>query len=140
MLSPHLGFWWSIWIYRDVESWSYQAFAAVLLTPALLYMTVMALCSDEPGTVNSWRTYFYDRHRLLFSLGLAVFLSIPLRQLAVLDFETLEFGSQLPMSRLPISGTFFALMVCGAISSNERLHTVLAVAAAAVVAIDFVTL
>lgn len=140
MLSPHFGFWWSIWIYRDVEPWSYQAFVVVLLTPALLYMTVTILCSDDPSSVSCWRRYFFERRRLIFSLGLAVFMSIPLRQLVVLGESALDFGSQLPMSRLPAAGSFLALMVCGVISSNERLHAALAVTAAVVVALDFASL
>ena len=53
MLSPHLGFWWSIWIYRGVESWSFQAFVAVLLTPALMYMTVTAQYVGNPSSDES---------------------------------------------------------------------------------------
>lgn len=140
MLSPHLAFWWSIWIYRDVEPWSFQAFVAVLLTPALLYMTVTTLCSDEPRSVDSWRTYFFERRRLMFSLGLAVFFSIPLRQLVVLGSGALSLDGQLPMSRLPVAGFFLVIMVGGLVSSNERFHSVLAVAAAGVVVLDFASL
>ena len=56
LLSIHLGFWWAIWIYREIDPWTFRAFGAVMLTPALLYLTVSTIVSDSPCTIESWRT------------------------------------------------------------------------------------
>ena len=77
LLSMHLGFWWAIWIYREIDPWTFRSFAAVMLTPGLMYLTVSTLVSDSPTSIESWRTHFHTRHRTFFSLYLATVLSIP---------------------------------------------------------------
>ncbi len=71
LLIAHLSFWWAIWIYREIDPWTFRGFAAVMLTPALLYLTVARLVSDRPAAIESWRTHFYAQHRVFYSLFLA---------------------------------------------------------------------
>ncbi len=136
LLPIHLGFWWAMWAYREVDAWTFRGFAAVMLTPALLFLTVTILVSDSPGTVESWRERFYSRHRVFFSLFLVALLSIPLRQFAVL-------GSPLPS---PETGAplFFAppillIGAIGAFTSRERIHEMLALIAAATLLVVYAT-
>ncbi len=136
LLPMHLGFWWNMWAYRQVDAWTFRGFAAVMLTPALLFLTVTILVSDSPGTVESWRERFYSRHRIFFSLLLLAFLSIPLRQFAVL-------GSPLPSSGigapLYFSPPILLVVAIGAFTSKERIHRVLVLIFAATVSVVYAT-
>ena len=132
LLAGHLGFWWAIWIYRDVDPWTFSGFAAVMLTPALLYLTVSALVSDRPAMVESWRTHFFARHRVFFSLFLALTGSGPLRQFAVLGHVDAPFiqGAVPPMFLVFLIPM---IAVTGIVASNERIHALLVLVAAGLV-------
>ena len=140
LLSIHLGFWWAIWIYREIDPWTFRAFGAVMLTPALLYLTVSTLVSDSPATIESWRTHFYARHRIFFSLYLATLLSIPLRQFAVLGdagAPLVEGGPALPV---PLVFVGLLAAVAGIVLTNERSHGLLAVISAGILLFNFARL
>ena len=62
LLLIHLGFWWAIWAYREVDAWTFRGFAAVMLAPALLYLTGTILVSDSPADVESWKDRFYAQN------------------------------------------------------------------------------
>ncbi len=133
LLPFHLGFWWVLWAYRDVDPWTFPGFAAAMLTPALMYLTVTVLVSDSPGTVESWRERFYSRHRVFFSLFFATLLSSPLRQYAVL-------GSPQPSPELATASSALLLLLIlpiGAYTDNERIHQILAPLAAATTLIAY---
>ncbi len=126
LLFAHLDFWWTIWIYREIDPWTFTGFAVVMLTPALLFLTVSSLVSDSPTTIASWRTHFYARHRVFFSLYLATICSIPLRQLIVLGDASaphVEGLPALPVASLMLVG--LAIPVLGIITRNERAHAFL---------------
>ncbi len=137
LLAMHLGFWWAMWAYREVAAWTFRGFAAAMLSPILLYLTVTILVSDSPGTVESWRERFYSRRRVFFPLFLVMLLSAPLRQFAVL-------GSAELSPEVGAAPYFFGppLLLVGAIGSftdKERIHQVLVVIAAAVVLVSYLT-
>ena len=136
LLPIHLGFWWNMWAYRQVDAWTFRGFAAVMLTPILLFLTVTILVSDSPGTVESWRERFYSRHRVFFSLFLVALLSRLLRQFAVL-------GSPLPSPEtgvaLFIGPPLLLIAAIGAFTSKERVHEMLALIGAAVVWVAYAT-
>ena len=135
LLPIHLGFWWAIWAYREVDAWTFRGFAAVMLTPVLLFLTVTILVSDSPGTVESWRERFYSRHRVFFSLFLVALLSRALRQFAVL-------GRALPSpetTALFIGPPLLLIAAIGAFTSKERVHEMLALIGAAVVRVAYAT-
>lgn len=127
LLAIHLGFWWAIWIYREVDPWTFRGFASVMLTPALLYLTVSTLVSDSPAAIESWRTHFYARHRIFFSLYAATLLSIPFRQFAVLGDAFAPLISGLPPTASPL--LFLAVPMVGIVATNERIHALLVVIA-----------
>ncbi len=136
LLAIHLGFWWAIWAYREVDPWTFRGFAAAMLTPILLYLTVTILVSDNPGTVESWRERFYSRHRVFFPLFFVTLLSAPLRQFAVLGSAQISPEVGVPYFFGPL------LLLVGAIGSftdRERIHQVLVVIAAAVVLVSYAT-
>ena len=123
----HLGFWWAIWSYREVDHWTFRGFASVMLTPALMYLAVNTLVSDNPAAIESWRTHFYARHRIFFALYGAAFLSIPLRQFIVLGDAALPYVEGqpgVPLYALPI---IFLIPVIGIVATSERIHAVLVV-------------
>ena len=136
LLPIHLGFWWAMWAYREVDAWTFRGFAAAMLTPALLYLTVTVLVSDSPGTVESWRERFYSRHCVFFSLFFLMLLSSPLRQFAVL-------GSPLPSPGAGAPLVFGLLLIpvaaIGAITDKERIHQVLVLIAAATALVSYAT-
>ncbi len=126
LLFAHMDFWWTIWIYREIDPWTFTGFAVVMLTPALLFLTVSSLVSDSPTTIGSWRTHFYARHRVFFSLYLATVSSIPLRQLIVLGDAPGLYVEGLPallVAALMLVG--LAIPVLGIITTNERAHAFL---------------
>ncbi len=136
LIPIHLGFWWAMWAYREVDAWTFRGFAAVMLTPVLLFLTVTILVSDSPGTVESWRERFYSRHRVFFSLFLVALLSRLLREFAVL-------GSALPSpetgAALFIGPPLLLIAAIGAFTSKERVHEMLALIGAAVVWVAYAT-
>ncbi len=126
LLPMHLGFWWNMWAYREVDAWTFRGFAAVMLSPILMFLTVTILVSDSPGTVESWRERFYSRHRVFFSLFCVTLLAGALRQFTVL-------GSLLPAtgSLLNFVPLLLVLGAIGAFTSKERIHQMIALIAGA---------
>lgn len=123
LLFAHMDFWWTIWIYREIDPWTFTGFAVVMLTPALLFLTVNSLVSDSPTTIASWRAHFYANRRVFFSLYLALVCSIPLRQLTVLGDASAPQVEALPglaVAALMLAG--LAIPVLGIITTNERAH------------------
>jgi hypothetical protein len=123
LLFAHMDFWWAIWMYRKIDPWTHTDFAMIMLTPALLFLTVSTLVSDSPTEIASWRTHFYAKHRVFFSLYLATVSSIPLRQVIVLgDLSppSVEGLSPLLVVALMLIGPL--IPVLGIITTNERVH------------------
>lgn len=140
LMLGHLGFWWAIWTYREIDLWTFRGFASVMLTPALLYLAVSTLVSDDPTKIESWRAHFYARRRIFFALVLATFLSIPLRQFAVLGdagAPLIGGGRTIPQ---PIVLAFLLIPVVGIVTTSERIHAVLIVIAAGIALINFASL
>jgi hypothetical protein len=123
LLFAHMDFWWTMWSYREIDPWTFTGFALIMLTPALLFLTVSSLVTDSPNTIESWRTHFYARHRVFFSLYLATVCSIPLRQLIVLGDASAPHVAGLPsLSVVLLMLVGLAVPVLGIITSNERAH------------------
>jgi hypothetical protein len=136
LLPIHLGFWWALWAYREVDPWTFRGFAAAMLTPVLLYLTVTILVSDSPSTVESWRERFYSRHRVFFSLVFVTLLSSPLRQFAVLGSPRPSPGVGTPV----VAGLLLLLIgAIGAFTGKERIHQMLALIAAATALVSYAT-
>ncbi len=140
LLAIHLGFWWAIWIYREVDPWTFRGFASVMLTPALLYLTVSTLVSDSPAAIESWRTHFYERRRIFFSLYLAVFLSVPLRQFAVLGDASMPLSEAGPGPSILLVLGALLIALAGIVATNERIHALLVVIASGFWLVNFARL
>jgi hypothetical protein len=140
LLPIHLGFWWAVWIYREIDPWTFGGFAAVMLTPAFLYLTVSTLVSDRPDTIESWRTHFYARHRIFFSLYLATGLSIPFRQFTLLGDAGAPLVEGVPPLSLPLLFVVLLIPVTGIVATSERIHAILAVTAATLAFFNFSSL
>jgi hypothetical protein len=123
LLFAHMVFWWTIWIFREIDPWTFTGFAVVMLTPALLFLTVSSLVSDDPITIPSWRTHFYASHRVFFSLYLATVCSIALRQLIVVGEGSVPQVDGVPalLVALMFAGGL-AVPALGIITTNERAH------------------
>ena len=127
LLFAHMDFWWTIWVYREVEPWTFTGFAAVMLTPAFLFLTATTLVSDSPLAITSWRTHFYAKHRAFFALYFATVCSIPLRQLVVLGDASLPRVEGLPGLALgTILFAGLAVPLIGVVTANERAHALVA--------------
>ena len=139
LLAIHLGFWWAIWTYREVDPWTFRGFAAVMLTPALLFMTVSTLVSDSPAAIESWRTHFYARHRIFFSLYIAVLLSVPFRQFVVLG-NAMAPITGVPAPSVPLLLGVLLIPLIGIVATNERIHALLVVIASGLWLVNFAQL
>ena len=124
LLFAHMDFWWTIWSYREIDPWTFSGFAVVMLTPALLFLTVNSLVSDSPTTITSWRTHFYAGHRVFFSLYWATVCSIPLRQLALLG-DASAYVEGLPSLTVAVMLVGPAIPLLGIFTRNERAHAFL---------------
>jgi hypothetical protein len=110
-----------------------------MLTPALLFMAVSTLVSDSPAAIQSWRTHFYARHRIFFSLYIAALLSIPFRQFAVLGHAMAPItGAPTPAVPLLLGGLLIPLI--GIAATNERIHAFLVVIASGLWILNFAQL
>jgi hypothetical protein len=124
---------WAFWSYSNA-AWTYPSYIAALLTPTIQYFLAAILVPGEPDEVSSWRDHYFSVRRRFFVglcvLGLAgslsntVLVSMPLQHPARLG----QVG-------------ILAIGVAGLISSNPRVHAVLAVTSLiAVVAFGIVVL
>ena len=111
---------------RGVDTWTFRGFAAVMLSPALLYLTVGRLVSDRPAAIESWRTHFYAQHRVFYSLFLATVLTVPLRQFAVLGDAGATLIEGTPAPHLPVLAALL-IGVTGIVATSERVHALLIV-------------
>lgn len=110
----HVIYWWSMWAYRDIESWSLLSFAFVLLVPALLFMSSSALVPTYAQNVSSWDQHFYTVRRWYFATRALIVVFASLRTWLLLD-----------TTPPPISGLILVACVAGFVSSNRSLHAVL---------------
>ena len=139
MVAAPIQFWWAIWTYHEIDSWTFRGFASVMLTPALMYLTVNTLVSDNPSATESWRAHFFARRRVIFSLFLAFVLSIVLRQFVVLGDVGRPLVAGGPGSLL-FALPYVAVGCVGLVTGKEWVHRLLSVGVAGMFLLSFVTL
>ena len=66
--------WWAVWSLRDVQ-WNAFRFLWALAIPALIYVRVGALVSQDPSSQSSWRDHYYASRVPFFGIGLAIMLN-----------------------------------------------------------------
>lgn len=120
-----VNYWWTIFQLRGREQWLFFEFVALLLAPILFYLQAVVLF-PEPGRLEEgfdFRGYFYDQHRVFFTLMAGV---------AALNFLYSYggiFGVGSSATPLSVASMVFTLgvMVGGAITDSEIYHGALAV-------------
>ena len=125
-LGTALAFW-NLWSFREAL-WTLHRFAITLAIPSSLYFVSCALIPEQPGSVASWRTYYFSARRRVFAGYVAVSVSIFLASATVLGIPPLH----------PIHGTQMlglSVGVAGFCLASERVHAALAVLALAMQAV-----
>lgn len=111
----HLQMWWSFWMMRVVQDWTYTGFAFVLLGPALLVVASHVLLPEMiDGTIDAEKHY-YDTRGVFFCL-LAAAGAWALMLEAVMGLRSLI----VPLRAVQLVG--IALMLLCAWSPNRRVH------------------
>jgi len=117
MIGLHLQMWWSFWMMRGVQEWTYTGFAFVLLGPATLVIASHVLLPElVDGTIDAERHY-YDTRTVFFGL-LAVAGVWALLIESVMGLRSLIVAFRL----LQVFG--IGMMVVCAWSANRRVHAV----------------
>jgi len=119
LLSVTIASWWHIWWYRDAI-WNPTRFLALLFIPSIIYLRAAILLSNQPHSVSSWRTHYYNVRRpffLLQVLGMCNYIAAP----------WVIIGVQLTATELIGSAFFTTFAVVAAFSDRPRLHEILAV-------------
>jgi hypothetical protein len=116
----HVIYWWSLWAYRDAQSWNLISFASILLTAGLLFVCSSALAPTYSRNVSSWEEHFFTVRPWFFAAQSLLRVAVGIRAWLLLDVTPLQ-------SLYPLSGPLLAACLMGLLSSNRRLHAVLAV-------------
>lgn len=115
MIGLHLQMWWSFWMMRGVQEWTYTGFAFVLLGPATLVIASHVLLPElVDGTIDV-RKHYYDTHTVFFGLLAAA------GAWALLIEAVMGLRSLVVMFRL-VQVFGIGLMVLCAWSTNRRVH------------------
>ncbi len=119
-LTNPMTFWWSIWRFRDVETWNIASFMLALAWPIVLYLQVAGRVTRQPELVTDWRAPFYDQRRWFFGANICLqFIAGGLAQLRGAGAATGPFG----ISRV----IFLALSIVGFATDNARIHGLIVV-------------
>lgn len=120
-LANPVFYWWSLWGLREItEFWNFWTYLLALLGPAIMYLQMTSLVSDQPNEISNWREHFYSQRQWFFVLNallaiVAIFLSLT----AYTD-----------TTRGIISASayflFFILSLMGVFSDNPRIHAFIA--------------
>ena len=109
---------WIFWSYRDA-SWTLPGFVLVLSSPALIYFNACTLIPDNPGGVQSWKSYYYSVRRRFF-IGLVCWIFVASAGATVI----LQMPWSHPGRLSQTAGLIVSVL--GAVSESHRVHSVLA--------------
>lgn len=118
----HVNSWFTLWAYRDQVSWTVLQLLLLVSVPVLLYLAShvsVPEIAEHSSARHEMRTYYYERHRLLFTL-----LALPVA--ITLASEYLLLGEQVFSINNALRLAGLALLCLGAISGNERVHVAIA--------------
>ena len=119
LLFQHVLLWWSLWAYRDVESWNLVTFGVALLAPGLLFVCSSTLAPSYSSTVISWEAHFFEVRRWFFAARGLFMIAAGFRTWLLLDKPALE-------SPTPASLPVLLLCIAGFVFPNRRFHGALA--------------
>lgn len=110
---------WGAWVYRGVASWNFLEYLLLLGAPAVLFIQAHALVTPHPEKVADWSHHFWEIRRMFFisNLFLITFSTVTIYVVAETPFPSVDL--------IPIA-IVYAFSVVGAVSSNARLHGIIA--------------
>ena len=127
LLVVHVQTWWTMFGYRDRDGWTFAAFLAVLLQPALLYLlAALVLPTTVPEEGVDLRARYHEQTRWFFGLLSALLVGSLARDLA-LD------GALPGALNVGFHAVLLALAGAGALTRREGFHRVNAAVTAGLV-------
>ncbi len=120
LLILHILTWWSLWAYRDIQSWNLVTFMVVLIPPGLLFVCTSALVPNSSSTVASWDAHFFEVRRWFFAARSLFLIGAGFRTWFLLEKSLLE-------SPTPVSAPILVLCIAGFLFPDRRLQGVVAV-------------
>lgn len=122
LISTHLYYWWSLWMFREGVRWNFGFFILVVLGALILSFGASAAVPRDLDAVRSWKEHYFLMHRRVY-LALAAWVA----HMLLMSF--LLRDARLPPTLLAASLFAIGMNILGAVSSSERVHRVLAVVA-----------
>jgi len=113
---------WAGWIYREVESWNFIDFLALLVPPGIVFLQAHALVTANPHAITDWRAHYWSIRRFFFGANVV---QILFNFVSVYLISDVSFPSP---EAVPLA-LILCLSVVGALTESERAHAVIAVVA-----------
>ena len=123
-----MGTFWAFWSYRDAD-WTFLRFLLALADPCMLYFLACTLVPEAPGSVESWRTYYYSVRKRYF-LGLTFW------SLSAATSVTVLLGTPVMHPARAVEVAFLSIAIVGVASDSPRVHAGIAGLNAAVVVVS----
>jgi hypothetical protein len=112
--------WWSLFGLADHPSWTFAAFAALLIQTAALYMMAgLVLPDTPPGERIDLKAHYYRERISFFGIGLFTIVWSAIRE-RIIEAEWVS-GANLVFHLL-----FAAMATTAMLTPNERIHAALA--------------
>ena len=112
--------WWSMFGLADHATWTFAAFAALLIQTAALYMMAgLVLPDTPPGERIALKAHYYRERVTFFGISLFTIIWSAVR-------ERIVEGTWLSGANLGFHVLFTGMAVIAILSRNERLHAFLA--------------
>jgi hypothetical protein len=125
-LALALGLFWAAFDARDRADQDFVFFLTVAMPPAVMVLQANALVTPQAATIEDWKAHFWCVRRWFF--GCHGFLAVAL---------LLSSSSNAAEAMRPLLAIGLLVSVVGYMSSNERIHGLLAVIDLSIVAIGF---
>ena len=120
-LANPVFYWWSMWVLRErTEFWNFWTYVLALLGPAIMYLQMTSLVSDQPNQIRDWREHFYSQRRWFFMLN--ALLGIVAIIMSLIGYSDTTRG----IISASAYSLFFMLSLAGIFSDNPRLHAFIA--------------
>ena len=116
----HVLLWWSLWAFREIETWSLATFVLILVPAGLLFVCSSALVPNSTSDVTSWESYFFEVRRWFFAARILFLVAAGVRTWYLLDKPILE-------SPTSVSAPMLLLCLAGFFIANRHFQGVLAV-------------
>lgn len=107
--------WWSIWLVRDRQSWTFVEFFALIFPFLVISLIAYVLTPSYSSGDRDLKAHYFAQSRWLFGLT-AVYL------ISAVNYTYTIVGESLFLSRNIIRVAAFLMAVALAVSKNETLH------------------